>query len=101
MALKLGVNLGYWGIGPAGDDAAEMVRAAERLGYESAWAAESYGSDVVSVLAWLAAKGDGIQPVNSQTATCAIAQGGGDKGSQALVIALWYLDPPERKHGHH
>ncbi len=49
---------------------------------------------------WLAAKGDGIQPVNSQTATCAIANGAGDMSSQAVVIALWYLDPPEPKHGH-
>ncbi len=56
MALKLGYNLGYWGIGPAGEDAAELVLEAERLGYESVWAAESYGSDVVSVLAWLAAQ---------------------------------------------
>jgi F420-dependent oxidoreductase-like protein len=56
MALKLGLNLGYWGIGPAGEDAVEVVSAAERLGYESVWAAESYGSDVVSVLAWLAAQ---------------------------------------------
>ena len=54
MALKLGLNLGYWGIGPAGEDALEVVQAAESLGYESVWAAESYGSDVVSVLAWLA-----------------------------------------------
>src|ERR1700759_1298350 len=54
MGLKLGVNLGYWGIGPAGDEALELVLAAERLGYESIWVAESYGSDVVSVLAWLA-----------------------------------------------
>jgi alkanesulfonate monooxygenase SsuD/methylene tetrahydromethanopterin reductase-like flavin-dependent oxidoreductase (luciferase family) len=51
MALKLGLNLGYWGIGPAGEDALEVVRAAEEAGYESVWAAESYGSDVVSVLA--------------------------------------------------
>src|SRR6185437_13055444 len=54
MALKLGVNLGYWGIGPAGDDALEVVLAAEAAGFESVWAAESYGSDVVTVLAWLA-----------------------------------------------
>jgi F420-dependent oxidoreductase-like protein len=56
MSLKLGLNLGYWGIGPAGEEAAELVLAAEGMGYESAWAAESYGSDVVSVLAWLAAR---------------------------------------------
>jgi F420-dependent oxidoreductase-like protein len=60
MALKLGLNLGYWGIGPAGEDALEVVSAAEGLGYESVWAAESYGSDVVSVLAWLAAKTETI-----------------------------------------
>jgi F420-dependent oxidoreductase-like protein len=60
MSLKLGLNLGYWGIGPAGEEAAEVVRAAEGFGYESVWAAESYGSDVVSVLAWLAAKTEKI-----------------------------------------
>jgi F420-dependent oxidoreductase-like protein len=60
MSLKLGVNLGYWGIGPAGEEAAELVLAAEGMGYESVWAAESYGSDVVSVLAWLAAKTEKI-----------------------------------------
>jgi F420-dependent oxidoreductase-like protein len=52
--LKLGVYLGYWGIGPAGDDALEVVKTAESEGFESVWVAESYGSDVVSVLAWLA-----------------------------------------------
>ena len=60
MGLKLGVNLGYWGIGPAGDEALEVVLAAERLGYESVWVAESYGSDVVSVLAWLAGQTETI-----------------------------------------
>ena len=49
MAPKLGINLGYWGIGPRGDEAVEMVQAAERHGYDSVWVAESYGSDVVSV----------------------------------------------------
>jgi len=52
--LKLGLNLGYWGIGPTGVEALEYVQAAERAGFESVWVAESYGSDVVSVLAWLA-----------------------------------------------
>ena len=61
MALKLGLNLGYWGIGPQGDEAVEIVQAAERAGYDSVWAAESYGSDAVSVLAYLAAKTETIQ----------------------------------------
>jgi F420-dependent oxidoreductase-like protein len=60
MALKLGLNLGYWGIGPAGEDALELVKAAESEGFESVWAAESYGSDVVSVLAWLAGRTERI-----------------------------------------
>ena len=61
MGLELGLNLGYWGIGPAGEDALEVVHFAERLGYESVWAAESYGSDVVSVLAWLAGQTETIK----------------------------------------
>jgi F420-dependent oxidoreductase-like protein len=53
MPVKLGLNLGYWGIGPQGDEAVEFVQTAERAGYDSVWVAESYGSDVVSVLGWL------------------------------------------------
>jgi len=59
--MKLGLNLGYWGIGPQGDEALEIVRAAEATGFDSVWAAESYGSDVVSVLAWLAPQTETIQ----------------------------------------
>src|SRR3954452_21711702 len=59
--MKLGLNLRYWGIGPRGDEALEIVRAAERAGYDSVWAAESYGSDVVSVLAWLAPQTETIR----------------------------------------
>ncbi len=60
MAPQLGISLGYWGIGPRGDEALEIVRAAEGAGYDSVWVAESYGSDVVSVLAWLAAQTETI-----------------------------------------
>ena len=59
--MKLGINLGYWGIGPQGPDAVEIVREAERLGFDSVWVAESYGSDVVSVLAWLAPQTETIK----------------------------------------
>jgi F420-dependent oxidoreductase-like protein len=61
MSVKLGVNLGYWGIGPSGDEAVELVRAAEARGYDSVWVAESYGSDVVSVLGWLAGQTETIR----------------------------------------
>ena len=60
MSLKLGLYLGYWGIGPQGDEALEAVQFAEGVGYESVWVAESYGSDAVSVLAWLAGQTEKI-----------------------------------------
>jgi F420-dependent oxidoreductase-like protein len=41
------------GIGP--EDQRQVVQEAERLGYDSVWAAEAYGSDAATVLAWLAA----------------------------------------------
>jgi F420-dependent oxidoreductase-like protein len=53
--MKLGVNVGYWGLGMGPQDQLEVVQEAERLGYDSVWAAEAYGSDAASVLAWLAA----------------------------------------------
>src|SRR5579862_1346886 len=53
--MRLGVNLGYWGLGMGPQEQLRVVRAAERLGYHSVWAAEAYGSDAATVLAWLAA----------------------------------------------
>ncbi|TDD23097.1 LLM class F420-dependent oxidoreductase [Nonomuraea diastatica] len=52
--MKLGLNLGYWQRGA--DDATESVLAAERLGYDSVWTAEAYGSDVFTPLAWYGAR---------------------------------------------
>jgi F420-dependent oxidoreductase-like protein len=49
--LKLGLNTGYWAGGPP-PAAAEAVAEAERLGFDSMWAAEAYGSDVLTPLAW-------------------------------------------------
>jgi F420-dependent oxidoreductase-like protein len=49
--LKLGVNLGYWAGGPP-PNVAETVRAAEEVGVDSIWTAESYGSDALTPLAW-------------------------------------------------
>jgi len=52
--VKLGVHIGYWGLGLSSDDQREIVQEAERLGYDSVWAAEAYGSDAATVLGWLA-----------------------------------------------
>jgi F420-dependent oxidoreductase-like protein len=52
--LKLGLNLGYWQ--RHAHDATDLVQAAERLGYDSVWTAEAYGSDVFTPLAWYGAR---------------------------------------------
>jgi F420-dependent oxidoreductase-like protein len=49
--MKLGLQLGYWGSGPP-PHATELVDEAERLGFDSIWTAESYGSDALTPLAW-------------------------------------------------
>jgi F420-dependent oxidoreductase-like protein len=59
--LRLGVHIGYWGLGLSAAEQLALVRDAERLGYDSVWAAEAYGSDAVTVLAWLAAQTERIR----------------------------------------
>src|SRR3954468_16138696 len=57
--MRLGLNLGYWG---AGNDAENLALAveADRLGYAVCWAAEAYGSDAPTVLAWIAGQTERI-----------------------------------------
>jgi F420-dependent oxidoreductase-like protein len=50
-ALKLGLNTGYWAGGPP-PGAVEAIAEAERLGLDSIWTAEAYGSDGLTPLAW-------------------------------------------------
>lgn len=49
--LKLGLNTGYWAGGPP-PGASEAIAEAERLGFDSIWTAEAYGSDCLTPLAW-------------------------------------------------
>ena len=53
--MRLGVHVGYWGLGMGPQDQLQVVHEAERLGFDSVWTAEAYGSDAATVLAWLAA----------------------------------------------
>ena len=70
--LSLGLNLGYWGGGPP-PGAAESVLEAERLGFDSVWTAEAYGSDALLPLAWWGAAteriklGTGIVQISART----------------------------------
>jgi F420-dependent oxidoreductase-like protein len=50
-ALKLGLNTGYWAGGPP-PGVLEAIAEAERLGFDSMWTAEAYGSDCLTPLAW-------------------------------------------------
>src|SRR6476620_4968022 len=63
--MKLGVHIGYWGLGLTSQDQLDIVQEAERLGYDSVWTAEAYGSDAATILAWLA----------GQTSTIKLASG--------------------------
>ncbi len=58
--LKLGLNVGYWTGGPP-PGAAEAVLEADRLGFDSVWTAEAYGSDALMPLAWWGANTDQIR----------------------------------------
>jgi F420-dependent oxidoreductase-like protein len=109
--MKLGLNLGY---APPGTNPAELtplVQHAEALGFDSVWAAESWGTDAVSVLAWMAAKtsrikiGSAIMQIPGRTpantamtaATLDLLSGGrfllglGTSGPQ--VVEGWHGEP--------
>ncbi len=49
--LKLGLQIGYWGAGPPAG-VPEQIAEAERLGFDSVWTAEAWGSDALTPLAW-------------------------------------------------
>ena len=109
--MKLGVNLGY---APPGTNPAELVplvQEAERLGFDSVWAAEAWGTDAVTVLAWVGAStsriklGSAIMQIPGRTpgntamtaATLDLMSGGrfilglGTSGPQ--VVEGWHGEP--------
>lgn len=51
--MKLGLMWGYWGQLPP-PNVLEVTREAERLGFDSVWTAEAWGSDALTPLAWIA-----------------------------------------------
>jgi F420-dependent oxidoreductase-like protein len=113
--MRLGVMLGYWMPDPW--DPTELVLEAERLGYDSAWTAEAYGSDVFSPLCWIGARtsriklGTGIMQISARTPACVamtvatidhlsngrLILGIGVSGPQ--VVEGWYGQPFPRPMG--
>jgi F420-dependent oxidoreductase-like protein len=67
--MKLGLQLGYWGSGPP-ENAPALVAEAERLGFDSIWTAEAYGSDALTPLSWW---GSQTQRVRLGTALCQLS----------------------------
>jgi len=59
--VKLGINIGYWGLGLTSGEQLGLVQEAERLGYDSVWTAEAYGSDAATILGWLAGQTERIK----------------------------------------
>lgn len=109
--MKLGVNLGYASPGTNPAELVPLVQEAERLGYDSVWAAEAWGTDAVTVLAWMAAStsrikvGSAIMQIPGRTpantamtaATLDLMSGGrfilglGTSGPQ--VVEGWHGEP--------
>jgi len=108
--MKLGLMVGY--SGATIDIPIHLVKLAERLGYESVWTAEAYGSDAITPLAWIAAQtsriklGTAIMQTAGRTpAMCAMqamtvdALAGGGRmivglgASGPQIVEGWYGQP--------
>jgi F420-dependent oxidoreductase-like protein len=108
--MKLGLSLGY--SGARLDLPMDNILLAERLGFDSLWTGEAYGSDAITPLAYIAAKtdrirlGTGIMQLAGRTAAmCAMqaqtvdALAGGSRVIAGLgvsgpqIVEGWYGEP--------
>jgi F420-dependent oxidoreductase-like protein len=71
--MKLGLVIGYWNNAGPPMGVTEQVAEAERLGFDSMWTAEAYGSDAFTPLAWWGREtsriklGTGIVQISART----------------------------------
>ena len=82
--LKLGLQLGYWSSGPP-PNLIELVQQAERLGFDSVWTAETYGSDAITPLTWVGAN---TKKLRLGTAVCQLSA----RTPTAMAMAAMTLD---------
>ncbi len=104
--MKLGINIGYSGAQLTVP--VEFVQQLEQLGYDSVWAAEAYGSDAVTPLAYLAGKtskiklGTGILQIPARTpAMCAMTMQSLDQISGGRALVGLGLSGPQVVEGWH
>ena len=104
--MKLAIGIGY--SGGRVELPIDMVQRAERLGYDSVWSAEAYGSDAVTPLAYLAATtsriklGTGILQIPARTpAMCAMTMSTLDALSGGRVLVGLGMSGPQVIEGWH
>lgn len=72
--MRIGYSTGYWKQGPP-SGVQKAIRTAERLGFDSIWTAEAYGSDAFTPLAWWGSRtsrvklGTAIAQISARTPT--------------------------------
>jgi F420-dependent oxidoreductase-like protein len=84
LLVKLGYMIGYWGSGPPAG-VPEGLAEAERLGFDSCWTAEAYGSDALTPLAWW---GAATERIKLGTSICQISA----RTPTAMAMAALTLD---------
>ncbi|MEE9416124.1 MAG: LLM class F420-dependent oxidoreductase [Acidimicrobiales bacterium] len=82
--MKVGLGSGYWGAGPP-EGTAEQIVEADRLGFDSFWTSEAYGSDALTPLAWWGAR---TEQIRLGTAICQMSA----RTPTALAMAAITLD---------
>jgi F420-dependent oxidoreductase-like protein len=82
--LALGLHFGYWGAHPP-EGIVPLAQAAERLGYDSIWTAEAYGSDALMPLSWIGAH---TRNIRLGTGICQISA----RSPTAMAMAALTLD---------
>ena len=99
--MRLGLHLGYWGLGLTAEQQIALVKEAESAGFDSCWAAEAYGSDAATVLAWVAAQTEKIRigssifqmPARSPAMTAMTAATLDHLSDGRMILGIGHLGP--------